>query len=311
MKVEGFIFKIGNDMNDRIYIGETTRTLDLRFNEICFDTRSTSIIHKAIQENGWQHFRIDLIEEVPISQLYERKEYWIKYYNSYERGYNENPIRQGVNDSTILVVEPNIIFNNAESMGAAISNITSWNKNFCLDKIIDAIKNNNLFLDYHLQSINGEVSSIDEQENWIKILNVQYAGKHIYCGKLDKKFGSAAQAAQYFIDNGYYIGNSKYPIQDLITSIGQNIKGKIDEVSSLKNSLTFEEMPGSLEEEAQELKIRCVELNKIFNSSEEAAQYMLDNSFWSGIKLKTARTKIDNIINKIFNSYKGYSFEYI
>ena len=63
MKVEGFIFKIGNDMNDRIYIGETTRTLDLRFNEICFDTRSTSIIHKAIQENGWQHFRIDLIDE--------------------------------------------------------------------------------------------------------------------------------------------------------------------------------------------------------------------------------------------------------
>ena len=75
MKTYGYIYKIINDINDKIYIGETTRSLEVRFHEHCFDKRSTSQIHKAIQELGWQHFQIIEIEKVPLNQLYEREKY--------------------------------------------------------------------------------------------------------------------------------------------------------------------------------------------------------------------------------------------
>ena len=48
----GYIYKVINDVNDKVYVGETARTLDVRFAEHCFDKRSTSKIHKSIKEIG-------------------------------------------------------------------------------------------------------------------------------------------------------------------------------------------------------------------------------------------------------------------
>ena len=319
----GYIYKITNDINDKVYIGETTRTLDTRFNEHCFDKRSTSQIHKAIQELGWQHFKIEEIEQVPLDKIYEREAYWVKEYNSFYNGYNGTETGQSILNfentryyQSVHVIEPNLYFDSAESLGIEISSLTSWGKRFCCDKIRKALNDNSDFLGYHLEYINipiEQISSIDERENWIKNLNIQFAGKHIYCSELNKEFETVGQAARFLLDNNYYLGNSKTPIQSIITTLGKQLKGDTEELIAIKDNLHFEYYPGMTknsgsENPFQNMQIHCVELDKDFNSQKEAAQYMLDNEYWKGIKLKTARLRISDIINGVFPNYKGYSF---
>lgn len=82
----GKIYIIKNDINTRVYIGQTKRTLDRRFNEHI--RQNDMVISKAIAKYGYQHFHIELIEECEDSRLNEREIYWISQYNSYHDGYN-------------------------------------------------------------------------------------------------------------------------------------------------------------------------------------------------------------------------------
>lgn len=86
----GFIYKIINDVNNKIYIGQTINDIQYRFrNHINQAMREPNCkFHYAIKEIGAQHFTTILIEECPNELLNEREKYWIKYYNSVENGYN-------------------------------------------------------------------------------------------------------------------------------------------------------------------------------------------------------------------------------
>lgn len=81
-----YIYKITNDLNDKVYIGLTTRTLDLRWREHC--RKQEQLIDKVIHLYGSEHFTISLVEECDDNLLDEREQYWIKYYDSYNNGYN-------------------------------------------------------------------------------------------------------------------------------------------------------------------------------------------------------------------------------
>ena len=213
------------------------------------------------------------------------------------------------------MLEPNLYFDSAEQMGGLMGSITSWGVRFCQAKIREALEKNIPFFDYHLEYVrvsSAQISSIDEQENWLKNLNIQYAGKHIYCPELNKEFNTVGEAAKYLLDNNYYIGNSKCPIQSIIGIISNNLKNKTETIA-FKQALNFEQLPGSTKNtEAinafESMKIYCPELKKEFNSQIEAARYMIDNKYWTKIKLKTAKLRISDIINGVFPNYKGYSF---
>lgn len=87
----GYIYKIVNDINDKIYIGQTTRTIQVRWKEHLKESlniRSNQPIYRAMRKYGNEHFTIDKIEEVDNNQLNEREQYWINYYNTYYNGYN-------------------------------------------------------------------------------------------------------------------------------------------------------------------------------------------------------------------------------
>lgn len=88
----GKIYKITNNLNNKVYIGQTTQSLTRRFNcHCCNDTSGRGrnmYIKRAILKYGKEHFKISLIEETPIELLDDREIYWISYYNSYEEGYN-------------------------------------------------------------------------------------------------------------------------------------------------------------------------------------------------------------------------------
>ena len=86
----GYIYKISNDINDKLYIGQTIHNIQYRFHgHISQSLRAPdNKFHYAINKYGKEHFQIELIEECDNAQLNEREIYWIQYYDSVNNGYN-------------------------------------------------------------------------------------------------------------------------------------------------------------------------------------------------------------------------------
>lgn len=86
------IYKITNDINDKIYIGKTNFSIEKRFKEHCRDAQKDKCknrpLYSAMNKYGIEHFHIESIEEVPRERASEREQYWINFYNSYHFGYN-------------------------------------------------------------------------------------------------------------------------------------------------------------------------------------------------------------------------------
>ena len=90
--MKGFIYKITNKINGKSYIGQTIQNVKERFYQHCATKCSQAIlnmvIHKAINKYGKSNFTIEVIEEVESTNLNDRERYWIRYYDSYNNGYN-------------------------------------------------------------------------------------------------------------------------------------------------------------------------------------------------------------------------------
>lgn len=88
----GYIYKIINDINDKVYIGKTLSTPEKRFKEHIRDSqimnREIRPLYRAMNKYGIKHFQVTTIEQVPIEQLSQREQFWINHYNSYHYGYN-------------------------------------------------------------------------------------------------------------------------------------------------------------------------------------------------------------------------------
>lgn len=87
-----YVYLISNDINNKMYIGATITSIAERYSKHMYDTFNTfdnSAIHHAIKKYGQEHFFISQLEECSINNVFEREQYWIKFYNSYENGYNE------------------------------------------------------------------------------------------------------------------------------------------------------------------------------------------------------------------------------
>ena len=90
--MRGFIYKITNTINGKSYIGQTIQNVKERFYQHCATKCSKAVsnmaIHRAIKKYGKSNFIVEVIEEVESVYLNDRERYWIKYYNSYNNGYN-------------------------------------------------------------------------------------------------------------------------------------------------------------------------------------------------------------------------------
>lgn len=94
------IYIIKNDINDKVYIGQSVNSED-RFKSHCKKNRDNSIIDFAINKYGKEHFWYEILEQ-QIENYNEREKYWIQFYNSVTpNGYNimkggeEPPIHKG------------------------------------------------------------------------------------------------------------------------------------------------------------------------------------------------------------------------
>ena len=89
MKRTFIIYKITNLINGKIYIGQTTRTLEERISNHIYQKRK-SLIHQAIVKYGWENFKAEIVEVCKnIEELNDREKYWIAHYDCISpNGYN-------------------------------------------------------------------------------------------------------------------------------------------------------------------------------------------------------------------------------
>lgn len=91
----GYIYIVTNDINNKVYIGQTSNTISERWQEHR-NTDDGTEFHNAIRKYGSQLFHVRQLEECPIEKLNEREIYYIDLYDSYKNGYNMTPGGAGV-----------------------------------------------------------------------------------------------------------------------------------------------------------------------------------------------------------------------
>lgn len=87
------IYKITNDVNDKLYIGMTSKSLKVRlrghFSKMNSKGNEPSPFQKEIKRIGKKHFKIDLIVQTKDKdKAYDLERYYIKKYKTVENGYN-------------------------------------------------------------------------------------------------------------------------------------------------------------------------------------------------------------------------------
>ena len=87
----GYIYKITNQINQKVYIGQTINPIEVRMSKHYSKAKNEvglTGIDRAIQLYGKENFLVEQIEECDNNNLNNRERYWINYYNSYKTGYN-------------------------------------------------------------------------------------------------------------------------------------------------------------------------------------------------------------------------------
>ena len=176
----GKIYLITNDVNSKVYVGQTIQTLNKRFNGHCCysksDRSSNMYIKRAIHKYGRDKFHITLIEECPLDLLNEREKYWISFYNSYNEGYNLTKGGQDSNYFNLHRLEEIIDIKKFEQYILEFKPLaTEVAKHFGISKcsvynLIKRIGNPNLVLDSYNPRKGKTIEDIDKNE-LIKLYN--------------------------------------------------------------------------------------------------------------------------------------------
>ena len=177
----GYIYKITNTLNDKVYIGQTIKAVQKRFTQHKNNSNkeyfSQIVLYKAFNKYGIENFICEEIEEVPNDKLDEREKYWIEYYDSYFNGYNSTlggRTTQLYNWDTDDIIEKYMILKSARAVAKEIG---------CDHSTIDRILN----------------------ENGVKRFTPsQQQSKPLYFKKKDEihHFETTREAAEWLIENG-------------------------------------------------------------------------------------------------------------
>ena len=88
-----YIYKITNKVNGKVYIGQSIRPIEQRFQRHINDAVNNILdthFARAIRKYGKENFYIELVETCNNqTELNLREQYWIRKYDSINNGYNE------------------------------------------------------------------------------------------------------------------------------------------------------------------------------------------------------------------------------
>ena len=178
----GFIYKITNSINDKLYIGQTTGTIQHRWASHVWSANRKnkySKIARAIKKYGKENFKISVIEEVPDYKLNEREMFWIDYYDTCNTGYN---ITVG-GDGRILVSDKNIL--------------NAWNKGLIIKDVADLVGINRASVSDRLKALGISEEEI-QSRRYKKLSDVE--SDPVYQYDLDGNFVAEYKTKQELQD---------------------------------------------------------------------------------------------------------------
>lgn len=197
----GIIYKITNNINNKVYIGKTLETLEKRWKQHQKDYLrfSDRPLYRAINKYGIENFTIEIIEQPSIEILSERECYWIEYYNSFHFGYNATL----GGDGKILYDYQKIV--NKYLEGSLVKEIAE-----------------------EFECSLGTVSKALNLANLNSITNLQkkFSKAVIMCDKSEKvlkQFQSLTEAAEWIIDQKIAKTENK---KNVIATIGRAVNGQ-------------------------------------------------------------------------------------
>lgn len=89
----GEVYIITNIQNNKVYIGQTIRPVEYRFNRHINDALNNKLdthFARAIRKYGPQSFKLQVIDNAETQdELNKKEQYWIRFYDSVNKGYNE------------------------------------------------------------------------------------------------------------------------------------------------------------------------------------------------------------------------------
>ena len=181
-----YIYQIQNDINGKIYIGETEYSIEKRFKEHCADAfrerNEKRPLYAAMRKYGIEHFHINLIEETDTPD--EREIYWIEHKQTFKYGYNAT--KGGEGKRYIDYEEVVAVYNKVQNckQTARLLNISVYS-------VYDILNDNNILIKPS-QEINKENYS-----KMVALFEVTNKKKPL------KVFSSAKEAARYLIQKEF------------------------------------------------------------------------------------------------------------
>ena len=229
------IYKITNLINNKVYIGKTTKTIQWRFNKHLKDSynnpNTTIHIQRAILKYGENNFKIEEIDKASsLEELNQKEKYWIAYYNSQNEGYNMTSGGDGGDTyASLSEEEMNIVRKKIGSKNKGIKNGQSkqvkcksikTNEEIFFDTIHDCIKyfgvRNKSFVQNRVE---GECKWLYKNEWMFAYKDKDYPKYEIYDSSTKK--GTKVKLIK---DGNEYIFNSKNKAIEFIGSSKKNFK---------------------------------------------------------------------------------------
>lgn len=199
----GFIYKITNKLNGKIYIGKTLSTIEERWKIHIRDSKKEKIknrpLYKAINKYGIESFAVEEVEECDYKILSDREIYWIKFFNSYNSGYNAT-----------LGGDGKVLYNYEEILekfqnGMLVKEIAEYFE-CSQDVVTNCLKREGIDSHKNLKERLGENTLMCDKNT----------------GEILKEFSSQIEAGRWLVENGY----SKSKPSSLGTNIGRVQKGE-------------------------------------------------------------------------------------
>ena len=283
----GYIYKITNLVNNKIYIGQTLQPIQNRWYQhisTAFKENSSNkyAIHYAIRKYGIKNFSFDIIEEVSNDFLNERECYWIKELNTHisnHNGYNMTFGGEGRNTTNINLIA------------------SLWKQGLTLTEISKETGYSRVTCSMHLKSLGFTTKDFfTRRENYNSKKFSNKIFQYSLQGKLIKQWNSLAEIKREL----------NYEPSLLSLCINRKVRTAYGYLW-VKN-----------QEEIQEALKRYNELK--YKKNRPVNQYSLEGEFiqqWESAELAGKFLKIDpsairRCCNKIpkYKTSKGYKWEY-
>jgi group I intron endonuclease len=304
------VYQIVNKINNKVYIGITTRSLKERFNQHKYSRYSMDTkFSRALKKYGIENFEIQLLEDeiTSLEELYEKEKYYISNFNSFINGYNSTIGGEGC--KTVAVSAEEII--NSYSILKSSTKVAQ-SLSIGENTVLRVLHNNNITLfgsgyeGTKRVDINEIIKEYNKLKNFSKVAKVLNLSSNTVSKVLKEaniplyQYGFSEEDEKNIVDE--YV-NEFYSMTQLETVLG--INRKIISRILKKHNVVINNNRNKIK------PIKMIKENNefIFESIQECIDFIIDSQLTKTNKEHTVREGIRYSINHCV-PYYDMTFEY-